>query len=136
MNNAYRITQELLKKRKKFEYGNHEETIGFVFDNFYTGLDMLRTCIKFEKDVEKIKKQAHEELKKLRDDESRWRRLGVTPKDFDATEHQKRKDYLAALREYNPDILYYGEPLKEDALGNIVLKINNLTKFFMYIWRC
>lgn len=125
MNNSYRIAQDFTNQQ--FKYGGIEETIGFVCDNYYLAIDMYRSIVKAQKEMEEMKVNAHKKLKKLRDDEERWKRTGQEPKGFDAEEHQKRKDHLVELRESEIEILYNEKPIKHDKLGNLIM--NNMRVF-------
>jgi len=119
MSIGYKIDQEF--NDKSFDYGDLEETIGFISDNYYQAMDIYRTIVKQLKEAEQIRKKAHNDLRILRDEEANWEKIGKTPKDFDKEEHAKRKEYLTKLREAEFDIIYQGQPLPHDKLTYIVV---------------
>ena len=120
MSNAHRFAKEC--NGTHFNYGGTEETIGFFFDNYYEALKIYRTIVKQMKEIDEKREDAHQQLQKLRADEDRWKKQGGPPKDFDAEEHQSRKDHLAELREMEYEIMYEGQPLPHNKLTNMIMK--------------
>jgi len=112
-----------------FNYGNLEEQIGFISDNYYEAMKIYRTITKQVKEGNKKRTKAHEDLQKLRADEERWRKENKLPKGFDAEEHAKRKEYLADLREEEFDIIYKGQTLPHDKLTHLIVNRMWIFKF-------
>lgn len=119
MSTAHKIAQEF--NNESFDYGDLEETIGFISDNYYQIMDIYRVIVKQLKETEQIRKEAHNDLRVLREDEAKWEKTGKTPKGFDKEEHAKRKEYLTRLREAEFDIIYKGQPLLYDKLTHIIV---------------
>jgi hypothetical protein len=128
MSNAHKICREFAGS-DGFAYGGLEETIGFIFDNYYQAMKIYRAIIFQKNEIEARKVDAHESLQKLRDDEERWKRTKKQPKNFDAEEHQKRKDYLVGIRDAEYYITYNGSPIEKDKLGNLIYR--NLNLFYV-----
>ena len=122
---AYKFARDL--SNPSFNYGNLEETLGFVLDNYNLAMRMYLVVVKSQAEIEFKREEAHKALQKLRNDEERWRKRNRLPKGFDETEHQKRKDFLAEAREAEYIILFEGIPIEQDKLGRLV--INNLSLF-------
>jgi len=88
-----------------FDYGNAEETIGFIADNYYEAMEIHRSLNKQLNEIEKIKQKAHNDLRVLRDEEAKWERTGKVPNGFDKEEHERRKEYLSQLREVKIEVV-------------------------------
>lgn len=118
MTNAYKIANEL--NGASFDYGDAEEKIGFVLDNYYEAMAIYRCIAKRMKEVDEKRTDAHQQLQKLRDDEDRWKQSGGPPQNFDADAHQRKKDRLIELREKEYDIFYRGSELPYNKLTHVV----------------
>ncbi len=119
MSNAYSIWSEF--SGSAFEYGDLEDRIGFIFDNYYAGLKLYRIIKKQMIEDEKKRSKAHETLQKLRDDENRWAKSKQVPQDFDAKEHDARKEHLTELREEEFPIMINGQPMMNDKLSSFII---------------
>lgn len=126
MSYAYRFSQEC--NGKGFDYGDLEEQIGFLFDHYYVALDMYRSIIKQMNEIDEKRLDAHQQLQKLRADEERWKKQGANPKDFDADEHQRRKDVLVELREMEYDLYYNDQLMDHNKLTNFIMTHMGLFK--------
>ncbi|MCF8019810.1 MAG: hypothetical protein K9L62_10405 [Vallitaleaceae bacterium] len=104
----------------EFNYGDFEEKVGFLFDNYYVALKMYRSIIKQMEEIDEKRINAHQQLQKLRSDEDRWKTNGP-PKGFDAEEHQRRKDILVELREMEYEIMWNGRKLEHNKLSNFIM---------------
>lgn len=119
MSIGYKLSQEF--SNEKFDYGDLEETIGFISDNYYEAMKIYRLIVKETEAADKIRTQAHEDLQTLRENETEWENTGVYPDDFDENEHAKTKDHLVEQREKEFDILYNGKPLVHDKLTHMII---------------
>jgi hypothetical protein len=104
----------------EFNYGDFEEKVGFLFDNYYVALKMYRSIVNQMEEIDEKRVEAHQQLQKLRSDEDRWKKNG-SPKGFDADEHQRRKDRLVELREMEYEIMWNGQQLEHDKLSNFIM---------------
>ena len=120
MSIGYKISKE--NTDGSFDYGSPEDKIGFLSDNYYEAMKIYRTIVKQEKEADKKREKAHQDLQKLRTDEERWHKQGKVPQGFDAEYHEKRKTYLAALREEEFDIIYKNQPLQHDKLTCFIIE--------------
>ena len=118
MSNAHRIAKEL--NNTSYDYGGLEETIGFIFDNYYDALIVYRAIIKSQKESDQKRDDAYAQLQKLRADEDRWKKRNWHPQDFDAEEHQRRKEYFSHLMEKDYPIMFDGEELPLNKLTNLI----------------
>jgi len=125
MPNSYKIAKEL--QGTSFDYGGIEELIGFITDNYYEAMAMYRAIVKQTKEADKKRDEAHAKLQKLRSDEEDWTDSGKFPDDFNAEEHEKRKDRFAELREKDYSIIYKGSPLPHDKLTHLI--VHNMWAF-------
>lgn len=119
MSIGYKLKEEFTNN--SFDYGNLEEQIGFISDNYYEAMRIYRTIIKQIKEGDKKRAKAHEDLQKLRSDEERWRQENKVPQGFDSEEHAKRKEYFTNLREEEFDIMYRGRPLPHNQLTHLIV---------------
>jgi hypothetical protein len=120
MSIGYKISKE--NTDDSFDYGSLEDKIGFLSDNYYEAMKIYRTIVKQEKEADKKREKAHRDLQKIRADEERWQKQNKVPQGFDAEEHEKRKTYLAALREEEFDIIYKNQPLQHDKLTCFIIE--------------
>ena len=120
MSNVYKILQEFINPQ--FEDESLEETIGFVSDNYYQALEIYRVIVQQTKEAEKQRKDAHNELQLLRDEDVKRQKSGKILSEADENENVKRKEYLSELREKEFDIMYNGKPLPHTQLTHIIVK--------------
>lgn len=119
MSNASLIINEW--NNTKFEYGNIEERIGFIIDNYGEAMAIYRLIIKSLEEADEKRDEAHLLLQKLRNDEDRWNKTGRLPNKFDAEEHQARKERLTELREKDYEILYKDLELPYNKLTHMII---------------
>ncbi len=119
MSISYKLSEEFTNN--SFNYGGAENLIGFISDNYYEAMKIYRTIVKQEKEADKKREQAHQELQKLRDDEERWRKENKIPSGFDAEQHTKRKEHLSDLREAQFTIIYNEKPLTCNKLTYLII---------------
>ncbi len=125
MSNTYKILQEFTNPQ--FESENLEGTVGFVLDNYYQALEIYRVIVQQTKEAEKQRKDAHNELQMLRDDDAKRQKSGKILSEDDENENVKRKEYLSELREKEFDIMYNGKPLPHTQLTHMI--INHMGTF-------
>lgn len=111
MSIGYEFQQEL--NCRSFSYGNIEEKIGFVSDNYYQAMDIYRTIVKAIEACNANQEEAHEILQKLRNDEEAWKQNGVKLTEAEKKEHAKRKAYYETIRDTEEiEVMYNGKVLK------------------------
>lgn len=120
MSNSYKIIEEFINPQ--FESVGLEETIGFISDNYYQGLDIYRAISQQTKEADKKRKDAHNELQMLRDEDAKRQKSGKTFSEANEIENVKRKEYLTYLREAEFNIIYKGKLLPHNQLTHIVIK--------------
>ena len=104
-----------------WDYGDGEEIIGFISDNYYQMMKIYRLIVRELKEGDEKREEAHQALQKLRDDEERWNRTKKFPQKFNAEEHEARKQYLTDLREAQFDIIYEGKPLPYNKTTHLIM---------------
>ena len=131
MSIGYKLSQEFLNE--KFDYGDLEETIGFISDNYYEAMEIYRLIVKETEAAEKIREQAHNDLQRLRENEEEWENTDSYPEDFDKDEHAKIKENLVILREQVFDIIYNDKPLPHNKLTYLIIHKMWLFKIQLYL---
>ena len=123
------VAYEFLKE-DKYDYGDLEESIGFILDNYYDAMKIYRSIKK--QDIQTLQKQeeAHNELQKLRKKEEQLRQSGISLKDNEKKELQDRKTYLEKLREEGDLVMMNGKVLETDMLVCYTIKNIWLFKLF------
>lgn len=104
-----------------WDYGDAEDIIGFISDNYYTMMKIHRLIERELKKGDEKREEAHEQLQKLRVNEERWNRTKKFPKGFDEEEHEARKLHLTELREAEFDIIYKGKPLPYNKTTHLIM---------------
>ncbi len=115
-----------------FDYGDVEETIGFISDNYYLAMDIYRTIAKQEKEADELRSHVHNSLQKIRESEEEWKNSGIYPNDFDKENHAKTKEYLTEIREAEFDIFYNGTILECNKLTYYIIQHMWLFKFLSH----
>ena len=123
------VAHEFLKE-DTYDYGDLEESIGFILDNYYEAMKIYRSIKK--QNIKTLQKQedAHNELQNLRRKEEEFQRSGVSLKDHEKKELEDRKVYLENLREEGDLVMMDGKVLETDKLVNYVIKNIWLFKLF------
>lgn len=123
------VAYEFLKE-DKYNYGDLEESIGFILDNYYDAMKIYR-AIKNQK-IQTLQKQedAHNDLQKVRKKEQHLQQSGISLKANEKKELEDRKTYLENLREEGDVVMLNGKVLETDKLVHCVEKNEWLFKRF------
>lgn len=123
------VAHEFLKE-DKYDYGDLEESIGFILDNYYNAMKIYRAIKK--QNIQTLQKQeeAHNELQKVRKKEEQLQQSGISLKNNEKKELEDRKTYLENLREEGDLVIMNGKVLETDKLVCYIIKNAWLFKLF------